>query len=340
MPSFRQVSSNTAGARALIAVGFLLLLTMTGCSEASSVLAPASFAGREIATLFWVLVGVSAVIFFSVVGLLLFSVLRFRPGPGRPEPNQVHGNLRLEIVWTILPAIILAGIFVAMFQTMNAVTLPQTGALKVVVTGHQWWWEVSYPEQEITTATDIHVPAGQPVEIELISADVLHSFWVPELAGKIDAFPERSTWVRFKADNPGIFRGRCAEFCGAQHANMGFLVIAETSEQFEEWVESLQKPAPAPASDPARRGARAFSASGCGGCHTIEGTQSQGKTGPNLTHFGSRQTVAALTMDNTPDNLTLWLGDPQSIKPSTKMTTMQVSAETIRDLVAYLEELK
>ena len=318
----------------------LLLFGLSGCSGSPSILTPASRDAAQIADLFWGVLAIAAGIFVVTEALLIIALVRFRSRPGVREPVQVHGNQPLEIAWTLVPAIILAGVFVATASTMSAVTQPQPGALRVQVLGHRWWWEARYPGQGITTATDIHVPVGQAVEVELAGADVIHSFWPPELAGKTDVIPGHTNWVRFTADRPGSYLGFCAEFCGAQHANMRFLVVAETREQFDDWVRRAQAQAALPTTGQAARGAQAFLSGTCVACHTLQGTAAQGKVGPDLTHFGSRRSIAALTLDNTPENLATWLAKPQAVKPDNLMRIPALSGETIQDLVAFLESLK
>ncbi|MBI2953022.1 MAG: cytochrome c oxidase subunit II [Chloroflexi bacterium] len=316
------------------------LAFLAGCSRSPSVLAPASPEAGKIADLFWILLLISGVIFFLVEGLLIFAVVRFRSRQQATLPKQVHGNTRLEIAWTVVPSLIVVGIFAIMFPTMSELTQQQAGALKVKVIGHQWWWEIVYPDLGITTASELHVPVGQPIEIEILSADVVHSFWVPELFGKTDTVPGRSNWTRFVASKEGVYPGQCAEFCGVQHANMGFLIIVEPREAFEDWVEEWGDAPDEPDDGPAALGEQAFLTGSCIACHTIDGTRAQGKLGPNLTHFGGRRSIAALTLDNAPENLASWLANPQSIKPGTTMRIPSLSSEVIRNLVAYLESLK
>lgn len=318
---------------------FILLLALPGCVGSSAVLAPASPQALEIADLFWELMVVAAIIFVVVEGLLIFAIIRFRARPGAGLPKQTHGNPRLEIIWTVIPVIIVSIIFAYTIQDMRDVTAEHTGALQVRVTGHRWWWEMQYPDQGITTANELHVPVGRPVDIELVSADVIHSFWVPELAGKTDVIPGHTNWVKFTAAEPGTYRGQCAEFCGMQHANMRFLVIAQSAEDFAAWTESARQPEAKPEGEDTP-GAELFLERACVGCHTIDGTPAQGKVGPNLTHFGSRQGIAALTIDNTPENLASWLRDPQAIKPGSDMPNLHLQPGDIDALVKYLESLK
>ncbi len=318
----------------------LLSASIGSCAGSPSVLSPASPEATSIANLFWGVFAIAIGIFVITEALLIIALVRFRDRPGAGEPNQVHGNIRLETAWTLAPAVILAGVFVATISTMTTLAQQQPGALPVKVIGHQWWWEIQYPTLGITTASDLHVPVGQPIEVELVSADVIHSFWVPELSGKTDVIPGHTNSNRFTADRPGTYRGMCAEYCGIQHANMGFFVIAEPRDQFEEWVRRMQSPAQVPTAGQAARGAQAVLTGICVGCHTIEGTQARGKLGPDLTHFGSRRSIAALTLEHTPENLATWLSDPQAVKPGNLMRIPTLSQETIQDMVVFLESLK
>ncbi|MGH2350349.1 MAG: cytochrome c oxidase subunit II, partial [Chloroflexota bacterium] len=211
--------------------------------------------------------------------------------------------------------------------------------------GHQWWWEFQYPELGVTTANELHIPVGVPINLELESADVIHSFWVPHLAGKTDAIPGRVNRLWFLADEPGTYNGQCAEFCGIEHALMRMLVIAESQSEFDAWVRN-ERSIPAFAATPTAqdslvtRGAQLFANGVCITCHTIRGTAAQGKVGPELTHVGSRQTIAANTLPNTPEGLERWLRNPQAVKPGNLMPNLNLSDEDIDALVAYLQSLK
>lgn len=327
-------------ALAVFALGLTSIITLSGCS-AGSVLSSASPEASKIAELFWILLALAAVVFVVVEGLLVFSLLRFRDRSGRKEPEQVHGNMLLEIAWTLVPALILAGVFSLMLGTMSALVRESPDPLRLKVIAHQWWWEIEYPELGIVTAGELHVPVGRDVEIELSSADVIHSFWAPELFGKTDTIPGQITRVRFVASKPGTFLGRCAEFCGAQHANMGFAVIAETEEEFTDWQERMRGSRRAADADGAvEQGARAFVAKGCAGCHAIEGTAAKGKVGPSLTLFGSRKFIASLLLPNDRNNLEAWLANPQDLKPGTKMPDLGLNRGEINDIAAYLQSLR
>lgn len=300
---------------------------------------PSAVAMRDLAI---VILWIAAAVFVVVEALLIYSVWRYRQRPGDEGtlPRQIHGNTPIEIAWTTAPALVLVIVFVFTVRTMGVVASAPETDLVVKIIAHQWWWEIQYPELGIVTATDLHVPVGKPVQIELTSADVIHSFWVPELAGKTDTIPGRVNHTWFTVEEPGQYLGLCAEFCGAQHAQMRFRVIAESPEAFEAWVQQQQQPAAEATTQSAQQGQQAFLAAGCAACHTIEGTPAQGKVGPNLTHFGSRTTIAAGALTNTPENLARWVRNPQAVKPGTLMPNLNLSEETIEQLAAYLEGLK
>jgi cytochrome c oxidase subunit 2 len=299
----------------------------------------------EAAELWWVIFFFGMVVFVLVSGLLAYAVWRFRDRGDEPgEPAQLYGNTRLELAWTAVPAILLVMLLFLTVETMAATREPAETAFTVRVVGHQWWWEVVYPEQNIVTASEVHIPTGVPVRIELDSVDVIHSFWVPELAGKTDAVPGRANLTWIQADEPGEFWAQCAEYCGTQHANMNFLVVAHTPEDFEAWVAQNSR-IPAPELLPENGEPIAQSFVRCVGCHAITGSSvAVGQAGPNLTHFGSRRTIAAGTLANTPENLARWLRDPNEVKPGNLMGQAvqkgTLSEEQIAELVRYLMSLK
>lgn len=324
-----------------LAGGFLAAAPLPSVvlADPPSPLNPASQVAQDIANLFWIAFWIATAIFILVEGLLLYAVIRFRQRKPDVIPPKIHGSTPLEIAWTAAPALILLMVFVLMVRTMAAMAAPPTEAMPVKVISHQWWWEFQYPELGITTANELHVPVGQPILFELTSVDVIHSFWSPQLAGKTDNIPGQTNTMWFQADRVGTYGGRCAEFCGAQHANMLFQVIAEPAEQFEQWVAQQQTP-PAVVTGEAARGEQVLMTGACISCHTIDGTAAQGIIGPNLTHFGSRRTIAAGVMENTPDNLARWLADPQAVKPLNKMPNLNLNPDDINALVQYLSSLK
>ncbi|MBI3734824.1 MAG: cytochrome c oxidase subunit II [Chloroflexi bacterium] len=334
-------------------VGVALVLGLSACTSdlPQTTLYPkgtsASLVHDLLQPIFWTAVAV----FVIVEGLLVYSVARFRSRRDpKAIPFQLHGNTPLEIAWTIAPAIVLGIIFFLTVSTINAVgDLPKSAnAINVRVIGHQWWWEFQYPDLKLVTASDMHIPAGQTVAYTLESVDVIHSFWVPQLGGKTDLIPGHINKGSFSADQPGEFFGQCAEFCGQQHAQMRFHVIADTAADFQAWVKNQQSLPPALAGK-AKDGADLFAKIGCAGCHTIAGTNAIGLVGPNLTHFGSRNTIAAGVLANTPDNLRAWLRDPEKVKPGNDMSAFMTTTvkgwgasagQNIDLLVEYLTSLK
>jgi cytochrome c oxidase subunit 2 len=275
--------------------------------------------------------------------MLLFSAWRFRQRPNdTTEPKQVHGNTRFEIAWTIAPAIIVVVLFVLALQTqqtLDAKPAPLSEQLTVKVIGHQWWWEYQYPDLNITTATDLVIPVGKVVNLEISSVDVIHSFWIPQLNGKTDAFPNRINRSWIQADAAGIFYGQCAELCGPSHANMRSVVIAKDQADFDAWVQQ-QQANPAPAVDAAAQGEQLFLVSACIGCHQVNGTAAQGKVGPNLTHVASRTSLAGGMFTNTEGNLKRWLKNPPALKEGVLMPNLNLSDADIEVLTAYLMSLK
>ncbi len=288
---------------------------------------------------FWVVV-----IFVLVQALLIYAAVRFRSRPGTPEPKPVHGNTVLEIAWTIAPALILALIAVptvlTIFKTQG--TAPP-GALHVRVVGHQWWWEFQYPDLGVTTASELHLPVGTPVAVDLETADVVHSFWFPAMGGKRDALPNRVNHLFFTPDSLGTFPGQCAELCGVSHANMRMKLMVETPEAFQSWVGQQKAPPVEPDTTTlAGQGRAMFAQSACIGCHTIEGV-SAGIIGPNLTHVGSRTSLAGAVFANNSENMAKWITDAPARKPGSLMPNLEglgLTAEQVPALVAYLQSLK
>jgi cytochrome c oxidase subunit 2 len=238
-----------------------------------------------------------------------------------------------------MPVVVLVGVYALSLGTMRAIRGQGSDEVVIDVIGHQFWWEVRYPNQEIVTANEIHIPVGEPVALRLTSADVIHSFWVPELHGKLDLTPGLTTHLLLQADQPGEYRGQCAEFCGVQHARMGLLVIAGTRADFDAWVARQQLPAAPPTDEVAIAGQQVLLGSSCVYCHTVAGTNATGTLGPDLTHLASRRTLAAATVPNTRGHLAGWIIDPQAIKPGNKMPPTNLSAEELLALLAYLETL-
>jgi cytochrome c oxidase subunit II len=232
-------------------------------------------------------------------------------------------------------------VLVATIAGMRAVpnTAPP-GALVVEIVGHQWWWEVRYPDEGITTANEVHIPVGRPVSVEVTAADVIHSFWVPRLGGKIDMLPDRTNTLILEADEPGEHNSQCAEFCGLGHAAMALSVVAESEEDFTSWMAARQSPAEAPTEESAQRGFGVFVSADCADCHTVQGTTADSTEGPDLTHFASRRSIGAGVLSNTRENLAEWITDPHALKPGVKMPPTDLSDEELDALLTYLDGLE
>jgi len=282
-----------------------------------------------------------------VASLLVYTILRFRRRPGESElqePPQVYGSNQIEAAWTVIPILIvfvLIGVSARVIAAIeNASPPPQM--LKIELIGHQWWWEVRYPDYGLVTANEIHVPVSsdgkRATYLELTSMDVIHSFWVPQLAGKTDLIPNRINYTWIDPREAGVYVGNCAEYCGTQHANMLLRVIAQKQADFEAWLAEQKKPAN---EDPqASQAKAAFGSLSCVNCHMIRGTQAVGKFGPDLTHLMSRQTLGAGVLANTAQNLRAWVNDPQESKPGCFMPSMKLTDPQLDQVVSYLQSLK
>jgi cytochrome c oxidase subunit II len=307
-----------------------------------STLDPQGPGAAQIATLWWVVLGLGAAVYLVVLGLFLFALWRGQQPPS-PGPAQARRDTRL-IVWggIILPALVLVVLFVFTANTLRALsTTPVLGQeLVIQVVGRQWWWEIRYPQQGIETANELHLPAGQPVKIELLAQDVIHSFWVPQLQGKLDMIPGQVNELWLQADQVGEYGGLCAEFCGMQHAKMAFRVVAQTPAEFATWLDQQAQPAATPINAQEQRGQAIFLTTNCAYCHTLRGTSATGKLGPDLTHLASRRTLAAATLPNNLENLSSWITDPQHVKPGNLMPATALPSEDLLALLAYLSAQK
>lgn len=311
--------------------------------DSPSILDPKSDAASSIAELWWVMLVIATLVFAVVTALVLLAILRRRGGAGDRLARRLGDNRLLAIGGVAIPLLILAGVFVLSLSTLRD-TAPADASeeqgLRIEVTARQWFWDVTYPAGEIVTANEIHVPVGEPVTISVESADVIHSFWVPELNRKIDAIPGRDNELSFTAAEPGRYRGLCAEFCGLQHANMGFYVVAEPAAEFESWLGSQAEPAEPPTEAEARLGKQVFDRVGCASCHRIAGTSAEGEVGPDLTHLASRETIASATLPNDREHLREWVLDPQHTKPGAKMPATPIAGAEIEPLLDYLQGLE
>jgi cytochrome c oxidase subunit 2 len=330
----------------------LLVVILGGCSffggGPQSVNHPAGSNMQTIWDLFVPIFWMSVVVFVIVQGVLIYSVIRFRRKPGSPEPHPTHGNTKLEITWTIVPALILAVITVPTLATISSFAkTPGAGSVTVQVVGHQWWWEFDYPGEGVVSADEMHVPIGTKINVQLRSDDVIHSFWVPKLAGKQDVVPNQDNHLWFVGNEIGTFRGQCAEFCGTQHANMAFTVVVESQADYDAWLAHEKLPAAnIPSSDQlVEQGKQVFFTAGCVGCHTItgaelNGVQALGTVGPNLTHVGSRTGLAGEVLTQTQANIAKWVHNPQKVKPGTLMPNLGLTDDQANAVAAYLESLK
>jgi cytochrome c oxidase subunit 2 len=287
---------------------------------------------------------IAAVIFVIVQGLLIYAIVRFRARPGR-EAAQFHGNTKVEVILTVIPALILAGLAVPTVRTIFTLAVEQEGALQVTVTAKQFWWQYEYEDLDVTTANELHIPVDRPVYLTLKGEDVIHSFWVPRLAGKQDVVPGRTNNLTIEAPRPGTFLGQCTEYCGLSHANMRLRVIAQEQSDFQQWVSEQQQPAGEAADSLAQEGEELFlegqfPGGQCINCHAIQGTDAQATTAPDLTHFASRDTFAGAMFERTDENLRRWLADPPAVKPGALMPDYGLTSDEIDALVAYLQSLE
>ena len=281
---------------------------------------------------------IAGVIFVIVEGLLVYALIKFRHKPGR-EAAQFHGNTKLEIVLTLIPALILIGLLIPSIKTIFDISHKPEGSLEITVTGRQFWWQYDYDDFDFATANELHIPINQPVHLTFKGADVIHSYWIPRLTGTQDIVPGHDNELTFSATEPGRYMGQCKEFCGLSHANMRLIVFAHEPADFQTWVAEQQKPAAAPSSDVAA-GQKLFLEGACINCHAIEGTDAAAKTAPDLTHFASRTTFAGAMFDVNEENVADWLRDPPAMKPGSLMPDYGLSEEEITQLVAYLMSLE
>jgi cytochrome c oxidase subunit 2 len=327
-----------------------LLCILSGCRVAQSVVEPNGPAAKTISDLIW---GVFLV--FSAVGVIMWILIAWIVLRRRNGTLQYHapvdaggGHYWVWIGGLAIPFVILAAVFIAGLQAMSKFPVHDGHMLPpadIQIVGHQWWWEVHYrngPEnQQFTTANEIHIPVGKTVDIDLTSRDVIHSFWVPRLNGKFDLIPGQNNRIRLEANTPGEYRGQCAEYCGAQHAHMNILVIAQSQKDYNSWRMHQFEPAVLPLTQQQKNGQAQFLSKPCALCHEIEGTDAHGRVAPNLTHVASRRGLAANSLRNDTANLSAWVTHAQALKPGSEMPNVtQFSGQELQDLVAYLQSLQ
>jgi len=325
----------------------LVVGLLTGCTQwadsslPQTTVFPLSDVARYVQNLYELIFWMAVVVFVGVEGFLLYTIIRFRRRREDEMPAQTHGNTRLEVAWTVLPSIVLLVIAIPTIPTIFAQdAIPPTASQRIKVIGHQWWWEFQYPDLGVVTANELHLPLGETALLDLESADVVHSFWVPRVGGKMDVVPTRTNHLWFTPEKEGEFYGQCVEFCGTQHANMRVRLFVESRDSCDKWVRLQRENAAAPAAGPPQQGAELFQRSACIGCHTIRGTNARAVVGPDLTHVGGRKTLAAGILDNTPENLKKWIRDPQEIKVGSKMPNLGLSDQDAGLLAAYLQSLR
>jgi cytochrome c oxidase subunit 2 len=320
----------------------VLALTDAACSGPGTTTSDAAGPGaHRISLLSTGMFAIAAFVFLVVICFLAYGLFRRRgTDDGRPDLEDRGGTRMVLLGGVVFPVVVLIILFVITLVALQAQAREDTGShvFTIDVVAHRWWWEFQYPSQGIDTANEVHIPTGEPVLMQVTSTDVIHSFWVPRLQRKVDAIPGRTNSLTLQADTDGTYLGECSEFCGLQHANMRFDVVAQAPDAFNAWVADQQKVPPEPTGE-ILNGQQVFLGSSCVYCHSITGTNASGTVGPNLTHVASRTTLAAGTIPNTPQELAAWIEDPQSIKPGTQMPATNLSPSELRELVAYLESL-
>jgi cytochrome c oxidase subunit II len=331
--------------RALALVAAALLIA--GCADQEwGAFRPRGSAASDLNVLFWVMLALGLAVFVLVV-VLFARAARGNPSeadldPAAPARSEADERRSARLViggGIVLPVVVLIPLTIVMLVVGNRLA-PRLGeGYEIRVIAHQFWWEIEYPETGMVTANEIHIPAGTPVQLRMETADVIHSVWVPELAGKIDMIPGETTEMEIEADQPGRYLGQCAEFCGAQHARMRFVVVAHPPADFDRWLTDQTGEAGPPGDELAVEGARLFAEVGCAACHRVRGTDADGVLGPDLTRIATRATIAAGTIDNTPAHMAEWILDPQGVKPGNRMPPTPLTDEQVAALVAYMEQL-
>lgn len=332
--------------RIFFAAGMTIALPLSawaaGVQPGTNMFAPSSKPADEINSLAIFMLAITGGIFVVVGGAMLYAMIKFRrrKNDDGSEPTQIFGSLQIELAWTVIPVLIVVVMFLTSARLIFAIQdapKPQD-ALSVTVVGHQFWWEVRYPKYGIVTANEIHVPVDKATYFKLMSADVVHSFWVPELAGKTDCIPNHvnTTWIL--PTRVGLYKGQCSQFCGDEHAKMLLRVYVQTPAQFAAWVKDQQKAA---VEDPAvAAGREVFMDNACMDCHEIKGTPADGRYGPDLTHLASRDTLGSGSLSNTPANLREWIKNPDHFKPGVLMPAMQLDNKQLDEVTAYLCSLR
>jgi cytochrome c oxidase subunit II len=374
------VNSRAIILRTLIVLTALSLCGAVACAEPStSIFEPRSTPAHEVYGLSVFVLAITGLIYVGVSALLVYAIVKFRARKGdTTEPPQVFGSMQIELSWTIIPILIIVVLFLTTARVLFSVqdAKKPTSALDVIAVGHQFWWEYRYPQYNVVTANELHIPvstavAPQPTFMKLTSADVIHSFWVPQLAGKTDLLPNRVNEMWIDPHTPGLYLGQCAQFCGAEHAKMLLRVYVDTPEQFKQWIANQQRtqtelsasgltaestpnsgnvvrasmsaaPGNAQAEQEisAKAGQYVFEHQACINCHTVAGTVATGRYGPDLTHLMSRETIASGAAPNTREELLKWIGDPNQVKPGCLMPAMHLTDRQYEQITEYMLTLK
>ncbi len=310
-------------------------------SSSQSIFDAASRQAEKINRLSYGFLVAASGIMLLVIILTVYITIRFSSKTNTVEPRQISGNRKLEILMISVPLVLVIIFYFWQLNTMNAVN-PDRADQKpdIIITGHQWWWEAVYPGSKVITANEIHLPTGQKLLLQLNSADVIHDWWVPSFGEKIDMIPGMDNYLWVTINKPGIYEGACSEFCGQQHAWMRIMVVAQSPADYNKWLTAHAVKTGLPLDTLARAGAAIFMGTSCSSCHSVQGTLAKGIAGPNLTHFASRQTMLAGMMDNNAENINNWLTDPQKVKPGAHMPRFIFGKDSVRELTAYLTQLK
>ena len=330
-----------------VATGIVVALGLAACGQdPPSMLDSQGPEARTVEGVWWLMFALAAAVYVVVSGFIVVAIVR---GRRRRDPDRERAKESKEpkddtFIWLggiVAPVVILAVLAVVTITTTQDLRRARSDELRIEVTAKRWWWDVRYPDAGVATASEIHIPVGRPVNIELLSDNVIHSFWVPQLAGKVDTIPGQRNSLRLQADEPGVYRGACAEYCGIQHANMSYLVIAEEPAEFDRWLTRRSSGAGlTPANEQAARGQVVFNREACAGCHAVKGTPATATVGPDLSDFGARQTIGSLTVPNTRDNLSRWITEPEKVKPGNLMPPTALSPDDLAAVIAYLEGLE
>jgi cytochrome c oxidase subunit 2 len=322
-------------------------LLLSGCSGWQSVLDVHGESAISLKHLIILVVAVCSVIWALVMVALIFALWRRRErfeGSIVPNPSMERRMMRAVAAAVATSVLVISAFTVESFFTTRALSVAAGDDLTIKVRGLQWWWDVEYlgstPDQRVQTANEIHIPVGRNIRLQLEGVDVIHSFWVPSLAGKQDLIPGRPNELTLRAERPGVYRGQCAEFCGLQHAHMAFFVIADQQPDFDEWLRVQRESAATSSDAEIAAGRQIFLSKPCAACHSIRGTSANGTTGPDLTHVGGRKYIAAGLFETTRGSLAAWIADPQTVKPGNNMPMVPLSAEELRSVSAYLASLK